>query len=624
MQLLKNQLILMAKQNKSLKKQGIKSNMIDIIKKKSHHLYWFFNYLRYKILAGLLFSIIVGLLDGFGLAMFLPLLEMVSGDADSASEGMGNLGFMLDFLEDIGLGLNIGSVLLFILFFFTLKGIAKYFSTVYRVLLQQELIRKIRFRMLDALNNVRFSYFMNSDPGRIQNTMTGEVDRIQQAYNTYFQSFEQLILVLVYMVFAVFVDYQFAILVIFGGALTNYVYKSVYIRTKGASTKLTDDSNLYQGRVIQYVANFKYLRATGMTNIYSNHLESVILKIESSRKKIGSLGAILEGTREPLLIGVVTVVILFQVNFLNGSLGLILVSLLFFYRALTALTQMQNAWNRFLGVSGSLDNLQNFQTAVTKNHEIQGKDEFQCLTKDIRIENVSFSYGDRPILANINLTIIKNQSLAIVGESGSGKTTLVNLICGLLPVSQGEIIIDGKSLKRLNRESFQKRIGYITQEPVIFNDSIFNNVTFWAERNKLNEQRCIKALQKASIHEFVLESSEGLDTTLGNNGINLSGGQKQRISIARELYKSVDILLLDEATSALDSETELMIKENIDKLKGEYTIIIIAHRLSTIKNMNNIIVLEKGVITGMGNFNTLLESSPKFKKMVKLQEMASY
>jgi ABC-type multidrug transport system fused ATPase/permease subunit len=598
--------------------------MINIIKNKFQHLYWFFNYLKHKILVGMSFSIIVGLLDGLGLAMFLPLLEMVNGDVDAASEGMGNLGFILDFLEDIGVSLSIGSVLLFILFFFSLKGIAKYFSTVYRVLLQQELIRKLRLRMLQSLNNVRFSYFMNSDPGRIQNTMTGEVDRIQQAYNTYFQSFEQLILVLVYMVFAIFVDYQFAILVIIGGALTNYAYKFIYTRTKGASTKLTVDSNLFEGRVIQYVANFKYLRATGMTEIYGKHLESVILKIESSRKKIGSLGAILEGTREPLLIGVVSAVIFFQINFLNGSLGLIIVSLLFFYRALTALTQMQNAWNRFLGVSGSLDNLQNFQAAITQNYEIQGKDEFQFLKKDILIKNMSFSHGDSQILSKINLSIVKNQSLAIVGESGSGKTTLVNLICGLLPVSQGEITIDGKSIKRFNRGSFQKRIGYVSQEPVIFNDSIFNNVTFWAERNKLNEKRCMEAIQKASINEFILESSEGLDTTLGNNGNNLSGGQKQRISIARELYKSVDILILDEATSALDSETELMIQENIDKLKGEYTIIIIAHRLSTIKNMDNIIVLENGEITGTGNFNTLLESSSKFKKMVKLQEMTSY
>ncbi|MDA9628134.1 ABC transporter ATP-binding protein/permease [Flavobacteriaceae bacterium] len=579
--------------------------------------------MRYKIIIGLVLSILVGLLDGLGLAMFMPLLGMVNGDSSLASKGTGNIRFLINFLENINVSLSLENVLLFILFFFTLKGIANYFSNIYRVLLQQELIRKIRLLMLQSLNNVSFNFFINSDPGRIQNTMTGEVDRIQQAYNTYFQAVEQIILVLVYMTFAFLIDSQFAILIFLGGVVSNFMYKFVYSRTKGASIKLTVDSNLFQGKVIQYVANFKYLRATGLTDIFSKRLETVIFKIESSRKKIGSLGAILHGTREPLMMLVVTLVILFQVNYLNGSLGPILISLLFFYRALTALTQMQNAWNRFLGVSGSLDNLQNFQISINQNHEIFGNYEFQTLVKDICIENMSFSYGDNQILNKINLSIVKNQSIAIVGESGSGKTTLVNSICGLHPVSKGVITIDGKKLNSFDRASFQKRIGYITQEPVIFNDSIFNNVTCWADRNKLNEQKCMEAIKKASLGEFVLNSSEGIGTMLGNNGINLSGGQKQRISIARELYKDIDILILDEATSALDSETELIIKENIDSLKGKYTIIVIAHRLSTIKNMDNIIILEKGKIIGNGNFDSLLKSSNKFNKMVQLQEVSS-
>lgn len=592
-----------------------------LIKKSFSNFYWFFTYLRYKILVGILLSILVGLLDGFGLTMFLPLLQMVSTDAGASAEGMGSFGFLIDFIEAIGFDLSLGVVLLFMLFFFVLKGVAKYASLVYRVMLQQELIKSIRLKVLYTLNKVNFKYFVTSDVGRIQNTMTGEVDRIQQAYINYFMAFEQIILVMVYMSFAFFVDFQFALLVSLGGVLTNFLYNLVYTYTKGASKKFTDESNIYQGNVIQHVVNFKYLRSTAMVEIFTKRLESVIQRIEASRRRIGVLSSLLEASREPLLIGVVAAIILIQVNVLQGSLGPILISLLFFYRALTALTGMQNAWNKFLGVSGSLHNLQDFQQTLMKNQEPMGEQPFVLLRQDIQLQQVSFSYGETNILKDISLSIKKNKSIAFVGESGSGKTTLVNLICALLPPSNGEILVDGTSLHQLQRSAFQKRIGYITQEPVIFNDSIFNNVTFWDERTPENEQKCIETLKKASVYQFVKEQPLGLDTALGNNGINLSGGQKQRISIARELYKDIDILIMDEATSALDSETEKMIQENIDALKGQYTILIVAHRLSTIKNTDSIVLMDKGRIIEQGSFEGLLECVPRFRKMVELQEV---
>jgi ABC-type multidrug transport system fused ATPase/permease subunit len=593
----------------------------SLIKKFFSDFYWFFTYLRYKIFVSIILSILVGLLDGLGLTMFLPLLNMVSKDAGAFAEDMGNFGFLIDFIDAIGFNLSLGVVLLFMLFFFVLKGMAKYSSLVYRVMLQQELIKSIRLNMLNKLNNVSFKYFVTSDVGRIQNTMTGEVDRIQSAYISYFTAFEQMILVLVYMSFAFFVDFQFALLVSIGGILTNFLYKIVYTYTKGASKNFTDESNIYQGNVIQHVANFKYLRATAMLENFTKRLEQVIIKIESSRRRIGIVSSFLEASREPLLVSVVAAVILIQVNVIQGSLGPILISLLFFYRAMTVLTGMQNSWNKFLSVSGSLDNLQDFQQTLIIHQEPIGDIPFVSLQHDIKLEQVSFSYGDTHILKDITLIIKKNQSIAFVGESGSGKTTLVNLVCALLPPSSGDILCDGTSLQKLQFTAFQKRIGYITQEPVIFNDTIFNNVTFWAAYTPENEQKCIEALQKASVYQFVKEQPLGLNTVLGNSGINLSGGQKQRISIARELYKDIDILIMDEATSALDSETEKLIQENIDALKGNYTILIVAHRLSTIRNADSIVLMDKGRIIEQDGFEALVERVPRFRKMVELQEV---
>jgi ABC-type multidrug transport system fused ATPase/permease subunit len=239
--------------------------------------------------------------------------------------------------------------------------------------------------------------------------------------------------------------------------------------------------------------------------------------------------------------------------------------------------------------------------------------------KGFELKELSFSYRNKVILSNINLSLPKNQTYAFVGESGSGKTTLVNLIAGLMPPSGGKILLNGINYSDLDTAQFQKRIGYITQEPIIFNDTIFNNVTLWAEPNGSNLKRFWKALENAAIIDFIqnLESKE--ETLLGNNGINLSGGQKQRISIARELFKEIDLLILDEATSALDVETELIIQENIEKLKGKLTILIVAHRLSTIKNADQIVLLEKGEIKAIGSFESMMKQSEKFKSSVAMR-----
>lgn len=581
---------------------------------------YFYRHLRHRIFIAVGLSIAVGVLDGFGLSMFLPLLQMVS-DSGASAEGMGNLRFLVDAMENAGIRLTLVSALAFMLVFFTLKAVATFSVSVYNVVLQQYFIRKIRLKLVKSLNQMTFKAFVTSDAGRIQNTMTGEVDRVARAYGSYFQAFQQSILVAVYMGFAFFVDWQFAILVAFGGWLTNILYKIIYKHTKGASRKLTNQNHIYQGRVIQHVGNYKYLRATGLVTNFGDRLRSTIHDIEKSRKKIGMLSSILRSAREPMLIAVVAAVILLQTKLLGGALGPILISLLFFYRALTALTAMQSAWNNYLEVSGSMDNMLDFQKELDGKKQREGKEEVEQFRRAIDLRGVSFAYGEERVLREVDLTVKKNETVAFVGESGSGKTTLVNLLAGLLPPDTGIMTVDGIGREELNTQSYQKRIGYITQEPVVFNDSVFNNVTFWQPRNAENERRCKEALKRAALLQFTLEQPRGLDTQLGNNGINLSGGQKQRISIARELYKDIDILIMDEATSALDSETEKFIQNQIEALHGEYTILVVAHRLSTVKNADRVVLMDKGRIKSIGTFKELVKKEKRFREMVELQEV---
>ncbi len=174
-------------------------------------------------------------------------------------------------------------------------------------------------------------------------------------------------------------------------------------------------------------------------------------------------------------------------------------------------------------------------------------------------------------------------------------------------------------MNEYNIETYRSKIGYISQESVVFNDTIFNNITFWAEPSAENKKRFWEVIEMAFLSEFINAQEEKENAPLGDNGLLVSGGQRQRISIARELFKDAEILILDEATSALDSETEQIIRENIERLHGHYTMFIIAHRFSTIKHVDEIYLLEEGEIIHSGNFNEMVEHSPRFRNLVTLQ-----
>jgi subfamily B ATP-binding cassette protein MsbA len=563
----------------------------------------------------------MGLLDGLGLSMFLPMLQMVNGTSGVSPEKLGKLRFIFDGIESMGIHLTLLSVLLFLCIFFTLKGIARFFTDMYIVNSQQYFIRKVRLRMLGSLNSISFKSFITADTGRIQNTMSGEVEKVARAFLSYFTAFQQIILVMVYMGIAFFVDARFSLLVGIGGVLTNFIYKKLNDLTKETSRVLTEDSHQFQGLIIQHVGNYKYLKATGLLNFFGERLVRNLLRLEHGNRKIGKLGAIVTGAREPLLIFVVAGVILVQTQLWGQPLGPILISFLFFYRALTALLLMQGCWNFFLAGAGSIENMKMFQQELDATIEKEGAVQSKGFVSKFELKDVSLSYTDKTVLHHINLTIHKNETVAFAGESGSGKTSLVNMLACLIPPDEGTMLVDNIDRAQLNTASFQKKVGYITQDPVIFNDTIFNNVTLWAEPTTENIQRYRLAAGKAAIYDFVNTLTQKEHTMLGNNGINLSGGQKQRISIARELFKDIDILIMDEATSALDSETEKAIKDNIDALKGQYTILIVAHRLSTIKNADRIILLSNGRIEQVGTYQQLTENTPMFKRMVTLQEL---
>ena len=592
------------------------------IKKYFSSFAYFYRYLEHRIFLMLLLSIVIGLLDGLGLTMFLPLLQMADGSASAGGAGLGNLDFVVNGINALGIELNIKAALLFLFVFFVLKGIVVYIASVYKVKINQFFVSTLRINLTTLFTKYSFKAFVTADVGRIQNSFTAEIARISMAYSNYSECIQQIVMVLVYLGFVFMVDWKFALLVCAGGLVSNLFFRGLFKKTKVQSTALTKNNSNFHGFIIQYITNFKYLKATGFLPTYARKLISGIKQIEQNNTQIGILNAQITALREPFMIGIVCLVILIQVTYLDGNLGAIMVSLLFFYRALTALMAFQSKYNSFLSASGALENIRDFEDDLKAHAESVGKTNLTSFQHHIVLKDLDFGYDvSDGVLKQINLSIQKNETIAFVGESGSGKTTLVNLVSGLLKPNAGHVLIDGIGHEELNVTSFQSRIGYISQDPVMFNDTIFNNVTFWAAPTEANQSRFWESISKAALTDFIGTLPEQDQTLLGNNGINLSGGQKQRISIARELYKDIDILILDEATSALDSETEREIQENIDALKGTYTILIIAHRLATIKKADTIYLMDKGVILESGSFEQLLLSSDRFRRMVELQEI---
>lgn len=238
---------------------------------------------------------------------------------------------------------------------------------------------------------------------------------------------------------------------------------------------------------------------------------------------------------------------------------------------------------------------------------------------EISFENIHFKYDEQEILNNISFQIPHGETVALVGHSGAGKTTLADLLIRLHDVSSGQITIDGHNIKNINSSALRGLMGMVSQESILFNDNVYNNIAFGDK--DINEEKVIEAAKMANAHEFIIALENGYKTIIGDGGNKLSGGQKQRISIARALYKNPQILILDEATSSLDTASEKAVQQALDRLMQNRTSLVIAHRLSTIKNAQKIIVLDKGKIVEMGSHDELIKQNNFYKRFIDLQSL---
>ena len=276
-------------------------------------------------------------------------------------------------------------------------------------------------------------------------------------------------------------------------------------------------------------------------------------------------------------------------------------SLLNIMPIISTLLQTNISINNFIP---SYEQLLLLRKRANEHKEIEGNIIFKELFEGVRLENVCFSYVDnKTIISNLDLFIAKGKVTAIVGESGSGKSTITDLVLGLQIPNQGLVNIDGISLNNYDQKSFRKRVGYVPQEIILFNSSVRDNL-LWSNSSS-SEEDIWRSLEAANAALFVKDLPQGLDTIVGDRGTRMSGGQRQRIALARALLRKPELIILDEATSALDDESERLIKESIEGLSANTSILIVAHRLSTIKNADQVYVMKKGRVIESGSYREL-------------------
>jgi subfamily B ATP-binding cassette protein MsbA len=325
----------------------LKSTIISNFKSYFSNPLFFYHYLGPAIFIAICANILVGVLDGLGLSIFMPLLQMSGGEKSVTPSSIGKLGIILEWASDFNFELNIQNLLIIMSLFFIFKGIVKFYNSYFLLTLQLNFVSKLRIKLLRTFTNISFRYYSKADIGRIQNTMNGEITRVTKASRAYFSALEQLILVIVYLVFAFSINIQFSIWVTVGGIISNLIFTFLNSRTKSISLEITKLTNQFQGLLVQYTGSYKYLKATGLINQYENRLEKVINENEDANKKIGIIACFMQAVREPVMIVIVSAIILIQVNVQGQPIAPILLSLLFFYRSLSSLLAVQAEWNNF-------------------------------------------------------------------------------------------------------------------------------------------------------------------------------------------------------------------------------------------------------------------------------------
>ena len=581
----------------------------------------FQRYLGFKMYLVFVFNIVASLLEGFGILMLLPLFESLGASDNVANDNRFNI-YIYEIIDYLGWSTSTVSVLKLIVLIFILKGFITMIALGINSYLIGDLLKGIKMNLFGHYTDMSFSYYSSKNTGDFINI-------VAEQPNIAIESFKQLIhfgshlintFVLIFIAFSI--SSSFGGLAIAAGVILLILFLRLNSYVQGLSRITAFENSNLNKWLVQVLQGFKYLISTNQIKKLKTYIFDSINLLTVNHVKSGISASFTQSVREPLAVVLIVSIIYFQLVIFEQRLEPILVSIALFYRALSSTLAVQSSFQGTFQFIGSMEMINDEFRNQKLNKVKNGFKKINNFKRQIKFDKVSFAYDNiNPCLDSVSLTIDAKTSVGIVGESGSGKTTLVDLITLLHDNIKGELTIDNIQFNEINKESWRNQIGYISQDTVIFDDTIANNISMWDKDLNRNMSKLKKVAQQANILEFINTLPDGFHTKVGDRGIKLSGGQKQRLFIARELYRKPSILILDEATSALDSKAENNIQKSIENIKGELTLIIIAHRISTIKKVDKILKINKGKVIEVESFSELKKSIKSIDSQLSQKEI---
>jgi subfamily B ATP-binding cassette protein MsbA len=493
--------------------------------------------------------------------------------------------------------------------------------------LRNGIILNIRRSMFKKILDLPVGFFTNERKGDIMSRMTNDVTAVEQSVTSLMELlFSTPITVIFYFVVLFMISaklFLFLLLLLpIAGFIIGRISKSLKKNTKTTQEKLGNMLSIIE----ETLGGLRIVKAFRAENNRNETFEKENQHLFQINNQIAARRELASPMSEFLGITILSVIIWFGGNMALSKPsqlepGTFIVFISMFYFLINPLKALSSIFYNLHQGKASLDRINMILEAENNIVDVPNAKSINAFDSTIEFRNVSFAYEGNSILKNINLKINKGQTVAIVGASGAGKSTLVDLIPRFHDVQSGEILLDGINIKDYKIDELRKLMGIVSQEPILFNDTIANNISLGGENASIESIE--HAGKIANAHEFILQKEEGYQTIAGDRGTKLSGGEKQRVTIARAIFKNPPILILDEATSSLDTVSERYVQDAINHLMQNRTSIIIAHRLSTVQNADEIIVLEQGEIKERGTHSSLIAHKGTYSKLVEMQQVLS-